>query len=331
MAHNARSKTVSIGDSARVRLDAKTAGQKTFHENEQTFREAFRMVDQLLGAIEFRGENGRFMLRPREQIRWRTADRFACRQVVGQAIRIRVRPGGSDSAWEYDLVPTPGIDPESIMVQIHSAAGRQGWNQVTKESIEVVDDAAPATLAEANAAITVAARRGEQLIDDPRAQNLMKHLATSGDGGKGRFRNPDKPTNSEREQVEDMAKVLAMSAMNGKPEGEAKAAAGTLARSTMDALTALQRAGERQAAREQQIEKHESRLSHIREEIEVERGKLKRIGELVAGLEEQAKEIEGEQLAIMQEMENDTDAKEANDALQALGKILQSIIPKKSE
>lgn len=78
---------------------------------ERVIRDAHKLLkDRLLDA----GYSGHWVLRPIQQITSRADVKVAVSRVYGQAVRLKIKPYGNDSCWEYDLVPPMQYEPSDI-------------------------------------------------------------------------------------------------------------------------------------------------------------------------------------------------------------------------
>lgn len=78
------------------------------------------VVRSLLARCEV---GGHFILRARNHVRFRGEGCVRVKNVHGQAIRLTVKPGDNGSAWEYDLVPPTGVDPDALCSQMVGYTG----------------------------------------------------------------------------------------------------------------------------------------------------------------------------------------------------------------
>jgi hypothetical protein len=99
-------------------------------------------VAMVENALEVNNVRGDFTMRPRTKAKMRGGGvRFS--HPVGQAVRVKARPNGNDSAWEYDLVCPSHIDAGLLVEKLTQR--QQPEEPESKETPQsVAEEPAPA-------------------------------------------------------------------------------------------------------------------------------------------------------------------------------------------
>jgi len=102
-------------------------------QSARTFEKAGDLVRHMLSACEC---SGQFLMRPRQNTSMKGTAKIRVKYAVGQAIRVTLKPGDNNTAWDYDLVPPTGTDPEALCKQFQSYLS--GGRKSEPEEIEEV-------------------------------------------------------------------------------------------------------------------------------------------------------------------------------------------------
>lgn len=82
----------------------------------KTINPTIKLVGYALGSAGFR--KGVWLLRSPHRTRKRGAERFRAMRMEGTGIRIRCKPGGNETCYEWTLLPPPGMDADSVFSEL---------------------------------------------------------------------------------------------------------------------------------------------------------------------------------------------------------------------
>lgn len=113
-------------------------GENRFRKDcHKTFTAAVSLVQ---GTLERCGCDGSYSLVPRSKIHWKSKEKnkVAMRPAQGREIRLKVRPGDNDSAWEYSLLAGGNVVIDAVRESLEHLLGPEDHEPV----VHVVHDAA---------------------------------------------------------------------------------------------------------------------------------------------------------------------------------------------
>lgn len=92
--------------------------------------QAHDLIRSVLVACETRGN---FILRVREQVQMRGDEKIRLKYAVGQAIKLTVKPGDNNTAWNYDLIPPGDVDASLLCNKLKTHLLRSGELNLSAE------------------------------------------------------------------------------------------------------------------------------------------------------------------------------------------------------